>query len=416
MKEKIVNFEKIFFIFGFIYFTEPFILFADLSSTKQSVIGSSSLPEVTDSGPLLGLRLIVLGITLLLTCIRYKQIIYLASKRKFLWALVGLIILSSLWSPIPELTFRKGIVFFGVILFGLNVSVRYKLKEQLFILAWAMGILVVMNFIFTLVFPSIGIESGEHAGAWRGLFPQKNAFAKMMVLSAMTFIIAVSDKHKYSSILWIFLGFSTILILLSTSKSALVIFLILLALLSLFKLLRDSYNIAIPLLIIALLVIGSIATFLIGNVETIVSFLGRDISLTGRTGIWSVVISKIAQHLWLGYGYKGFWRGMEGDSADVWYETFFTSPNAHNGFLDLTLELGLVGLLFFMSSFIKNWVRAIAWLRLTTTVEGLFPVMYFAYLVLYNITESTLNDPFVWAIYSAVTSTVLTQPIFSRDL
>ncbi|MBD2248422.1 O-antigen ligase family protein, partial [Nostoc sp. FACHB-888] len=242
---------------------------------------------------------------------------------------------------------------------------------------------------------------------------QKNLFARIMVMSIMTFLLAALDNGKRHRILWLGLGISILLVILSTSKSALLIALILLALVPMFRALRSNHNIILPLFILIILSVGSIAIFLVSNAETIVRFLGRDLTLTGRTGIWAIVISKIALYPWLGYGYKGFWHDMEGDSADIWYETFFMAPHSHNGFLDITVELGLVGFFFFLSTYIKNCLRAITWLRLNSESIGLYPIIYLTFLFLYNITENSLTDPnyFIWVMYSMITTTVLTQPI-----
>jgi len=49
------------------------------------------------------------------------------------------------------------------------------------------------------------------------------------------------------------------------------------------------------------------------------------------TSIWAVVLDKISKHPWLGYGYKGFWLGMEGNLLTSGMK--LTSwHHAHNGF------------------------------------------------------------------------------------
>ena len=416
---KILNrLEKIFYILGIIYFTEPFIPFASFTTvTIRPYSTADVLPVVDDSRPLLIMRLCVLGITLLLTCFRFERITYLVLKRKFFLALIALYPLSFLWSAIPNVTLQKGVVLLGSVLFGLNLAARYTLREQLFILAWAMGLLATSNFLFTLAVPSAGIESGEHAGAWRGMFFQKNPLARMMVLSAITLLLAALESRKYRNILWFGLGFSFLLILLSTSKSSLLVFLTLLVLIPLFRSLRWSNGLVLPLFIILLIVSSGVAIYFVGNLETIVDLLGKDITLTGRTDIWGVVIQKIMKHPWFGYGYMGFWLGMEGDSADVWYETRgFLAPNAHNGFLDIGLQFGFIGLFLFLLTYSKNCLRAVNWLRLKPTSEGLLPVVYLTYILLFNITESTIdNPPIIWVLYSSITTSILTEPILVKD-
>jgi O-antigen ligase len=409
--------EKIFFILGLIYFTEPFLPFTTSSVAIDVFSSADKLPVVEDSRPLLILRIFFLGITFFLTLVNSKRIIYLALKRKFFLVFIALYPLSFLWSIVPDETLRKGIIVIGCVLFGFNLADRYSLRDQLFILAWSMGILAVGSLLFTLAMPSLGIESGEHAGAWRGLFPQKNPFSRTMVLSAITILLAAMESYSHHKIIWFGLGLSVLLILLSTAKSALVLFLFLLILMQLFRMLRWNNSIALPIFIIMVLIVGGISIFLASNTESIVRFLGRDITLTGRTGIWAVVISKIMKHLWFGYGYKGFWLGMQGDSADVWYETLgFMSPNSHNGFLDIAVELGLVGLFFFLLTYSKNYFRALTWLRLKVTAVGLFPIMFLTYMLLYNITESTIDaPPITLVLYSSITTSVLTEFIPVQD-
>jgi exopolysaccharide production protein ExoQ len=284
-------------------------------------------------------------------------------------------------------------------------------------LAWAMGVLVVVNLLFTLAVPSAGIESGQHAGAWRGLYFQKNLFARMMVLSSITMLLAALESVRFRMIFWVGLALSVLLVLLSTSRGALLILLVLLMMIPLFRMLRWQQGIVLPSVMIMLLSGSSIAIFLVGNAESILRFMGRDITLTGRTTIWAVSLSKLMNHLWLGYGYQGFWREMEGDSADVWYETLgFHAPHAHNGLLDIALELGLVGLVLFLLSYVKNSLRAVSWLRLKTTAVGLFPLLFLTLMLLYNITESTIySPPLTWVLYASITSSILLEPILVKD-
>lgn len=416
---KIDNFlkvsEKIIIIFSLLYYTESInflfgIYVADDPALKNSMPSYGTYESAAPNT----IQIFIYAAIFWMTAARYKQILYVASKRRFLWGFVLITLLSVLWSPVPDFTMRRAIIFLGITLLGLNISVRYTVKEQLFLLAWTMGIITVINVVFTLAFPWAAIESGEHQGAWRGVYSQKNVFARTMVLSATIFVLAAMESHHLRRILFSAgLGLSVLLILLSGSKGALVVFLILLGLMQIFSAMRSNYSLILPLSIVGILVGGSIVILLIENTATIVKFLGRDLTLTGRTGIWLVVISKIAQHPWLGYGYRGFWRGMEGDSADVWYETFFNAPHAHNGFLDVLLQLGIVGFSCFFLSFSKSCVRAIAWLRLNPTATGLLPIMYLMFIFLFNLTESSVMDTaiFIWLLYTSITTSMLTQPI-----
>ncbi|MBD2245263.1 hypothetical protein H6G26_17165, partial [Nostoc sp. FACHB-888] len=162
MQKILETLDKAFIVISLLYFTSTLNFFGGISSADNPALRDSG---DENSAVLSLMQYVILGITFLLTCIRSQRIAYLASKRRFLWALVALAILSFLWSPIPDVTLRKAIVFLGLILFGLNVAARYTLEEQLRLLCITMGLIILINVVFTLSLPWAAIESGEHQGA-----------------------------------------------------------------------------------------------------------------------------------------------------------------------------------------------------------------------------------------------------------
>jgi len=409
MRKILDRLEHGFNIGSLLYYTGTLNFFGGVAAADNP-----ALQEAASGSPILSLMQYgILAITLLLLLIRCDRTIYLATRRRFLWALVFLVLISFLWSPVPDLTQKRAIIFVGVCLFGLNLSARYTLKEQLYLFAWTAGLIAIINLLFTVALPWAAIEAGEHAGAWRGVYSQKNVSGRMFVLCSSLLLLATIKPSRYRRIFALLLGLTVLLTILSASKGALAILLMLFCVVPLFRVLRSRNSLVVLGVAVLFLTLSSLAVLAVGNLATIAQVIGRDLTFTGRTGIWSVVLSKIALHPWLGYGYRGFWRGMEGDSADVWYETFFMAPNAHNGFLDITIQLGLIGLFILLCSYIKNYGRALIWLRLNQEAEGMLPVMYLTFLLLYNLLETTLFEPAHWVmvIYISITTTVLTEPI-----
>ena len=416
MKDFLRLAERGFIVFALLYFTAALNF---LAGGMQPVDESNPAAAAAAAGPdesspiLFAMQAVILLITFCLIGRHWQSVAYVATRRKFLWAFVALIIASTMWSPVASLTLRRSIVVLGFTFFGIYLSVRYSLREQMRLFAWAMGIAAVLCILFIVAFPSLARETGLYEGAWRGVYAQKNVLARMMLLGALNFILLALDSRKYRYLLWLGCGLSVMLLLLANSKTALAAFLAIVILIPLFRALRWNYSVALPFFTVLILSCSSIAILLLGNAETILKALGRDLTLTGRTGIWAIVLDKIWQHPWLGYGFRGFWLGMEGESADIWYETYFMSPNAHNGFLDLALELGLIGLIFFLLSFLYSCFRAITWLRLNRTTEGLWPIVYLTALLLCNLTESLILEPnyILWVLYTSVTTSILVQPI-----
>jgi O-antigen ligase len=86
------------------------------------------------------------------------------------------------------------------------------------------------------------------------------------------------------------------------------------------------------------------AVLIVAMPDLLFSVLGKDSTLTGRTGIWGAVLDSIAQRPLFGYGYQAFWLGLEGESYRVILAVSWLLAQAQNGFLDVTLEMGVAGL------------------------------------------------------------------------
>jgi O-antigen ligase len=173
----------------------------------------------------------------------------------------------------------------------------------------------------------------------------------------------------------------------------------------LYKALRGKYNHVVPLLIAVVLVAGASGALLLENLEAIAGALGKDLTLTGRTDIWAVMLEMISKRPLFGYGYNGFWLGWDSEvSAYIWHTLQWECPYAHNGFMDLLAELGITGLGLFLLSFGFAYFKGLVFLRKTKTPEGVWPLLYLTYIVIYNITETSLlsSNSIFWIVYVMV--------------
>ncbi|BAY46352.1 O-antigen polymerase [Scytonema sp. HK-05] len=352
-------------------------------------------------------------VTLLLIIQRRKSFVRIAQKNIWIWLLVGIVIASVLWSVAPDITQRRSFLLLGTTLFGVYLAMRYTLREQLQLLAWVCGIVIILSILFAIALPSYGLmtfqEGGAHAGAWRGVITHKNTFGRLMNLSAVVFLLLAISKpivhRKHRWVLWAGFVLSAALILLSTSKTALVVFLTMMLLLPLYRALRGKYTKVVPFIIAMVLVGGSTSTLLIDNLPVIATALGKDLTLTGRTDIWEAMLEIISERPLFGYGFNAFWLDWDSEvTAYVWKRLEWECPNAHNGLMDLFAELGLSGLIVFFISYVSACIRGVIWLRMTRTPEGVWPLMYLSFLLMYNITESSLlsTNSIFWILYVSI--------------
>lgn len=396
--------EKVFVVFSLLFF----------SGAITVLLNGGTAPSGNQSDPISKVLLLTIqGMTALLVAVYYKQVLRTAFREQLLWILVAIALCSTLWSDVPSTTLATSINLVRITLFGVYFAARYSLKEQMHLLAWVFGIGAVLSFVFAIALPSYGVmgmgsisnaETIAHSGAWQGIYGHKNILARIMVLAAIAFFVCANSNGKYRWLAWGNFILSLMLILGSTSKTALIIFLTVLALIPFYRALRWKSTIAVPFFIAAILIGGGVAMLLVDTAEDILAVFGRDFTLTGRTDLWMAVLEKIGQRPWLGYGYGGFWLGLNGESIDVWHEVKWQPPHAHNGFLDLWLDLGLLGLFIFAFSFVAVCIRSVAWLRQHRTADGLFPLAYLTFLFLANLTESSLlRQNFLWILYVSIT-------------
>lgn len=351
------------------------------------------------------LAVVVYPTSLLFLFLYWKKTIWTIVQEKFLWIYIGIIIVSFTWSADVGNSIYSILKLLGTLLIGISFAVRYHPKEQLKILGWAFGIAILLSFFYGLVLPDRGIMSGTgHLdGAWRGIYIQKNVLGRTMIMSATVFLLLSMESSQYRWLYCSFLILSFALIILSTSKGALVTMLTLFILFPLYRSLRWSYSWIIPFFSIVILSASSCIILLVSQLNIIFAVLGRDATLTGRTPLWGKVLAKIWERPWLGYGYGGFWTGWDGESADIWLTETWEPPHAHNGILDVWLALGLIGLVISAITFFSIFIRSIACLRSTKSPYGLWPLCYLTLLFLANVTESNMN-PF--SVYWGLSATL----------
>ena len=155
----------------------------------------------------------------------------------------------------------------------------------------------------------------------------------------------------------------------------------------------DSIILSVVLLVLSQAVLISIANTSIADL--FFSSTGRDSSLTGRVPLWQELIRIGSQRPLLGSGYGSFWSGKE--VPGIWEKIRWTPVSGHNGYIDIFMNLGSVGLailLFFLVSTYRN----ISQTAQADRYHGSLRFVFFIIIVLQNVTESTLSvaNSFLW--------------------
>lgn len=409
--------EKIFVVLSLFFFT---------GAVSGLIAPSNPLDSVRQT-------LIYVGhsLTLILIAILWRKAFAIVIKEKLLWILIGTVCASVIWSDLPMVTLERILPLLRVTIFGIYFAARFTIKEQLQLLGWAFGLAALLSLIVCVVVPSYGVvgeglivgqEELVHSGAWRGVYNHKTFLGSIMSLGCLILLFCGLDKLQYRHPWLIISAFlvSIFVLLRSTTIAALVVFIISISLLFLFQLERKKFDLFISLFLGFILIASLIVAIIASNADAIFNSFGRDATISGRTLIWPLLINKIQERPWLGYGYDTFWKGgWEGEVADIWRALIagFEPPHAHNGFLEICLDIGFLGLAIFVIWFVFSFLRSLAWLHKNQTIEGIAPIILLIHILLLSLTESYLmRGNIYWLIYVTMTLSIYRNTQYKRYL
>ena len=395
-------FEYIFSICSLVHISQAI---APLILTNGSSEGDGVDVRALDLSINAKISLLIYIVTFCLLAIRWKKVLGTLTSNQSLWVFLGVLCFSYFWSINPDQTIRFAIYTIGTTGFGLYLATRYTLPEQLTLLAWTYGLLLILSILFAVGLPKYGLMGGVHEGAFRGVFTHKNQFGAFMAPGGVVFLLNAFKGGKYSWVYWILLILSCATMVWSRSTTALGTFIVMLMLCLIYRIFRWRYEVMISAILAVTIVSFTALILLFGlGSDSLLDLVGKDVTLSGRTDIWSYVWDQIQLRPWLGYGLAAFWDGYNGPSGYVQLAMRIAVIYAHNGFLDIWLSVGFVGLAIFVLGFLNTTIQSLTLLRKTYSPEGFWPLLFLTYILLSNLTEGTIsnmNSSF-WALYATV--------------
>jgi len=128
----------------------------------------------------------------------------------------------------------------------------------------------------------------------------------------------------------------------------------------------------------------SAAVLFLGVSATALQSIGKDPTLTDRTAIWDLVIGMTKNPL-MGTGFESFWLGPRLER--IWSVYAWGPMEAHNGYIEIYLQLGWIGIALLGVVIVTGYRRVIAAYRNNLPVATLM-LAYFVVGVVYNFTEA----------------------------
>jgi O-antigen ligase len=326
------------------------------------------------------------------------------TRNLVLIAFLSFALLSVFWSDFPLVTFKRWFRDLGnyfVILVVLSdprpvEAVRMLLRRLCYLL-------IPLSIVLIKYYPEIGKQYGAWSGAsvYTGVTTSKNMLGVLCLISGIFFfwdtVTRWSDRKERRTKRIILLNVAFIamtLWLLNLSGSA-----------------TSSVCLAIGCLVIAAAHSGMVRrhpTFLKVLIPAIfclylvlafgfdlngemASRVGRDPTLTDRTLIWEAVLSLHTNPL-IGTGYESFWLGPRLER--VWRVVNHINE-AHNGYLEVYLNLGLIGLFLIVGFLITSYRNICGRLTPFSSIASLNFALW-TIMLFYNISEAAFKASLIW--------------------
>lgn len=331
----------------------------------------------------------------------------LIKQNRFFLILLLFILASLIWSNYRFVAIKRYLRFIGDLLMVLIVLTE---KEPIIavkkIILNSAYLLVPLSIVLAKYYPNLG-RAYNYSGTssmWTGVTTHKNTLAIYCTISLITLIAVIFDNRvkindKIQRFVRSLLFLMIVYILIGGGEaypSATAIVTIPVGIIF-FLLVRKTGNSRTgkekaTAVILSLIVLTIFGLQIILNV-VVVGLLGRDLSFTGRDVIWRELIAIGKQHPILGSGFGSFW-----------IQPILGVNQAHNGYLNIFLQLGILGLtltgFYIIDAFGKLWQGHID--------DAAYRLSLFSVVLVQNISEASLlqANSSVWIVFLLVSLTV----------
>lgn len=266
------------------------------------------------------------------------------------------------WADDLSVSLRRCAALGGTVLLGTYIGLRFDLRIFLAMMRYVIAVALIGSLLVAAVWPASGFD---FEGRLRGVFAHKNAlsgFCTVALLVICARLLKFDYRTAIDAIADAGLGLLSIAaMLMAHSSGAVPVLAVALSLLALACILRRADGRLLALLPIMLCVVVFVAICARDHLNAITTMLGRDSDISGRTLIWQFGWKMFLDHFWAGYGYGVFWEGFNSPGAAFWSVFHLGAPHSHNGYLQLALDAGAVGIGLFVAALLTVLYK-LAWL------------------------------------------------------
>jgi len=290
-----------------------------------------------------------------------------------------------LWSVEPSTTITRSIAYSFLVVGAIGVVEILDTDEVMRLMASISALSAAGSLLLLFVLPGTAMDPG----GFLGLFAHKNVLGQAMAVGVLAGLHGMRIDRKRRSRYFAITVLCTITAFWSKSTTSLVTIFVFFAL----HIIGGLYIKGASRRILSIyLTFALIPTCLLvmTNKELIFSFLEKDATLTGRTDLWPYVIDLIYERPVLGWGFTGFWNASNPRLWEISLAVGWYVPEAHNGMLQLLLDVGVVGAAIFLSLFTRNMIMAVKCMNGLAPEVGLSSFLLLVGILLIGVSEQVL--------------------------
>lgn len=350
--------------------------------------------------------LILLAIGILVT--RSFPLADFFARNSVLMAYLLFALMSGFWSDYPIVAFKRWFRDSGNYLMILVVLSDVRPLEAIRVLLRRLCYLLIpLSIVLVKYYPGLGRQYSEWTGAasYVGATTSKNMLGVLCMISGLFFfwdtVIRWSERKDPRAKRTILVNLAFIamtlwlLNLASSATSSVCLLMGCLVIAAAHLRLVNRHPAVLKVLIPACFAVYLLLTFAFDVSGEMAGAVGRDPTLTGRTDLWRILLEMKTNSL-VGTGYESFWLGPR--LKWVWEKFAAGIAEAHDGYLEVYLNLGAIGLLLMAGFLVTSYRTIVKRLTSSPSLASLSLAMW-TILLFYNVTESALKSHLMWVTF-----------------
>lgn len=393
---------------------------------------------------------IAVALACLVLMIRLRPRIDRTRLPKALIAYLALAVLSIAWSAYPSATLLTLVGTTLATIVGVYTALVLDwsgvVRSLATALKWILGLSILFELWVSLVVrapvvsPFAIFEGDEppllaqwsrnlllEGGRIQGILGNSNLLAVVALLGVLVFGLQLAGRTVRPGwgIAWLTLAVLEFLLTRSSTMivAAIVAAVVLGAALLVRRARTPGGRTAVYLVLAALAAAGTLFVTVFSS--TFLAIAGKSSDLTGRIGIWDTVIGLAGQRPWFGWGYSSPWIPWVEPFDGLIIRRGVEQLHAHNAWLDVWLQLGIVGVVLFASLVIstlwRSWFAAVDRPRFDLrddrpyTALSLLPLLLMVVLVVQSLAESRILIESGWVLLVALSLKTKQQPVMDAS-